>query len=280
MGHARKLTLSAVMIVLGAAVLIASPPARSQELDHTGGTLGPIAVISTRGTGGTVYVAVSPTPRSERRPVTRRPVTRTRPAARRTVTRRRVTRRPARPRPAPTKPAPKPAPEAPPGAALAPPAEVSPGAPSPAQTVAEGALFPVSGTHSFGGPENRFGAGRAGHLHEGQDILAAEGLPDVAPMAGTIITTGNQPGAAGWYVAEHTPDALDFFFAHCEAGSIAVHAGQSVTAGQELCLLGQTGDATGPHLHFEMWLGGWRAPGGHSIDPLPYLEAWDHGSGG
>jgi len=267
MGHAKKAAVSAAITLLSAAVLVASPPARSQELDHTGGTPGPIAVISTRGTGGTAYVAVPPMPRSERRPVTR-----IRPAARRPITRRPATRRPARPKPAPTKPAP--------GATPAPPVEVSPGAPTPAQTVTEGAVFPVSGPHSFGGPENRFGAGRAGHVHEGQDILAAEGLPDVAPMAGTIITTGNQPGGAGWYVAEHTSGALDFFFAHCEAGSIAVHTGQSVTAGQELCLLGQTGDATGPHLHFEMWLGGWRAPGGHSIDPLPYLEAWEHGSGG
>ena len=55
-------------------------------------------------------------------------------------------------------------------------------------------------------------------------------------------------------------------------------AGQAVAAGQELCLAGHTGDATAPHLHFEMWVGGWYAPGGHTIDPLPYLEAWEHGA--
>jgi murein DD-endopeptidase MepM/ murein hydrolase activator NlpD len=49
-----------------------------------------------------------------------------------------------------------------------------------------------------------------------------------------------------------------------------------VAAGQTLCLAGQSGDATAPHLHFEMWVGGWYAPGGHTIDPLPYLEAWEH----
>jgi murein DD-endopeptidase MepM/ murein hydrolase activator NlpD len=47
-------------------------------------------------------------------------------------------------------------------------------------------------------------------------------------------------------------------------------------AGQTVCQAGQTGDATAPHLHFEMWVGGWYAPGGHTIDPLPYLEAWEH----
>jgi murein DD-endopeptidase MepM/ murein hydrolase activator NlpD len=141
-------------------------------------------------------------------------------------------------------------------------------------------MFPVAGPHSFGGPENRFGAPRTGHTHQGQDILAAEGLPDVAPLAGTIITTGDQASAAGWYVAEHTAVGLDFFFAHCEEGSLAVSTGESVRAGQALCKVGQTGDATAPHLHFEVWVGGWQAADGHPIDPLPYLEAWEHPAGG
>jgi hypothetical protein len=150
------------------------------------------------------------------------------------------------------------------------------GVPTPAQTVADGAVFPVRGAHNFGGPENRFGAPRSGHVHEGQDILTAEGNPDVAPLAGTIVTTANQPGGAGYYVVEHTLIGFDFMFAHCEAGSFTVGTGQSVAAGQQLCSAGQTGDATAPHLHFEMWVGGWQASGGRPIDPLPYLEAWEH----
>jgi hypothetical protein len=149
------------------------------------------------------------------------------------------------------------------------------GVPTPAQTVADGAVFPVRGAHSFGGPENRFGAARAGHVHQGQDVLTAEGTPDVAPLAGTIESTANQPGGAGYYVVEHTLIGFDFFFAHCEAGSFTVGAGQAVAAGQQICNAGQTGDATAPHLHFEMWVGGWQAKGGHPIDPLPYLEAWE-----
>jgi murein DD-endopeptidase MepM/ murein hydrolase activator NlpD len=141
-------------------------------------------------------------------------------------------------------------------------------------------VFPVLGPHSFGDAANRFGAGRPGHIHEGQDVLASEGITVVAPLAGTIITAAYQAGGAGWYAAEHTLDGLDFFYAHCQAGSLAVSAGQAVHAGQALCAIGQTGDATGPHLHFEVWVGGWQAAGGHPIDPLPYLEAWDHTSGG
>ena len=155
--------------------------------------------------------------------------------------------------PAPTVPSPAPATSAP-----------VPGVPSPAQSAAEGAVFPVQGTHSFGGPENRFGAPRNGYYHEGQDVLTAEGTPDVAPYAGDD-HAGDQPAeGAGYYAVEHTPSGFDFMFAHCMANSFPVKAGQSVTAGQQICQAGQTGDATGPHLHFEMWVGGWQRRGGHS----------------
>src|ERR1019366_3479169 len=63
------------------------------------------------------------------------------------------------------------------------------GVPTPAQSAAAGAVFPVAGVHSFGGPENRFGAPRSGYVHEGQDVLTAEGTPVLVPMAGTILTT-------------------------------------------------------------------------------------------
>jgi murein DD-endopeptidase MepM/ murein hydrolase activator NlpD len=150
------------------------------------------------------------------------------------------------------------------------------GVPTIAETVADGAVFPVAGPHNFGGPENIFGAPRDGYLHQGQDVLSTEGTPVVAPLAGTILTTSYQEGGAGYYAVEQTGIGFDFMFAHCEAASLAVSTGQSVTAGQLLCKAGQTGDATAPHLDFEMWVGGWQAVGGRPINPLPYLEAWEH----
>ncbi|MCW3028661.1 MAG: family metallopeptidase [Solirubrobacterales bacterium] len=175
------------------------------------------------------------------------------------------------------------APVAPPPQPSPPPAPSPPvseeGVPTPAQTVAAGAVFPVAGPHSFGGPEGRFGAPRGNHIHQGQDVLTAEGTPIVAPMAGTILTASYQAGGAGYYVAEHSA-VFDFMFAHCQAESLSVVTGQSVSAGQVLCRAGQTGDATTPHLHFEMWVGGWHASAAsHPIDPLPYLEAWEHPGG-
>jgi murein DD-endopeptidase MepM/ murein hydrolase activator NlpD len=169
---------------------------------------------------------------------------------------------------APAVATPTPAPPAP-----APPSE--PGVPTVAQTVADGAIFPVVGPHDFGGPENVFGAPRDGYLHQGQDILTAEGTPVVAPLAGSILTTSYQEGGAGYYAVEQTTISFDFMFAHCEVASLAVSTGQAVSAGQTLCRAGQTGDATAPHLDFEMWVDGWQVAGGYPINPLPYLEAWE-----
>jgi murein DD-endopeptidase MepM/ murein hydrolase activator NlpD len=168
----------------------------------------------------------------------------------------------APPTPKPALPAPAPTP-------------ALPGVPTPAQTVADGAVFPVAGAHNFGGPENVFGAPRNGYLHQGQDILTAEGTPVLAPLAGTILTTSYQAAGAGYYAVEQTGIGFDFMFAHCEVSSLAVSTGQAVTPGQALCKAGQTGDATAPHLDFEIWVGGWQAPGGEPINPLPYLQAWE-----
>jgi murein DD-endopeptidase MepM/ murein hydrolase activator NlpD len=44
--------------------------------------------------------------------------------------------------------------------------------------------------------------------------------------------------------------------------------------GAPLCGVGMTGDATGPHLHLEIWMVGWRVAGGYPVDPLPQLLAW------
>jgi len=149
----------------------------------------------------------------------------------------------------------------------------------PASPITPGGVFPVQGAHSFGGPDARFGAQRNGHTHQGQDIMADEGTPIVAPLAGTITFRDYQAGAAGFYLVEHASDGRDFFFAHIQKDTFAVDVGQTVAAGQQLARVGKTGDATAPHLHFEIWVDGWRAgPASHPIDPLPDLQAWDHSS--
>ncbi|MBJ7329713.1 MAG: M23 family metallopeptidase [Solirubrobacteraceae bacterium] len=150
--------------------------------------------------------------------------------------------------------------------------------PTPAPTapaVVNGGVFPVAGPHSLGGEDGRFGAGRPGHIHQGQDIVAAEGLPVVAPFGGTIPWVDYQAGGAGHYVVLDGSDGRSYFFAHCKSGSVAVSKGAAVVAGAQLCQVGSTGSSTGPHLHFEIWVNGWRRDKSSApIDPLPDLQAW------
>jgi murein DD-endopeptidase MepM/ murein hydrolase activator NlpD len=153
--------------------------------------------------------------------------------------------------------------------AAAPPAD---GAPVPAGESAH--HFPVSGGYSLGGADARFGAKRSGHRHQGQDIVAAEGTPVVAPWAGLVEFVRFQKSGAGWYlVLDGEGEDRDYVFMHLRRGSIVVGAGQQVSAGQPLAQVGNTGSSTGPHLHFEIWVGGW-FDGGEPVDPLPLLQQW------
>jgi murein DD-endopeptidase MepM/ murein hydrolase activator NlpD len=148
------------------------------------------------------------------------------------------------------------------------------GLPAPAASPGGRGVFPVAGPFDFGGADGRFGAGRTGHIHQGQDIVAAAGTPVVAPYGGTVSSTSYQAHGAGEYVVLDAVDGRDYFFAHCTRGSTAVAEGAVVAAGAQLCQVGRTGDASGTHLHFEIWNVGWRIAGGYPIDPLPELRAW------
>jgi murein DD-endopeptidase MepM/ murein hydrolase activator NlpD len=137
-------------------------------------------------------------------------------------------------------------------------------------------MFPLVGNFTYGlSADGRFGAKRKGHTHEGQDIPAPLGTPVIAPRAGVVKFIGFQKSGAGHYVVMHGEgEDLDFAFMHLRTHSILVHQGQTVATGQQLATVGATGDATGPHLHFEIWKGAWEQ-GGVPLDPLPFLRRWD-----
>jgi murein DD-endopeptidase MepM/ murein hydrolase activator NlpD len=139
--------------------------------------------------------------------------------------------------------------------------------------------FPLVGQFTYGiDADGRFGAPRPGHSHQGQDISAPLGTPVVAPRGGLIKHVGYQKGGAGYYVVLHGEGGtFDYVFDHLGKGTILVSSGQTVATGQQLAQVGATGDATGPHLHFEIWNGPW-FEGGQPIDPLPYLRRWDEWS--
>ena len=89
--------------------------------------------------------------------------------------------------------------------------------------------------------------------HSGTDIAVPEGTPILAAADGTVIIANaldSWGGSYGYHVKLDHGGGLTTLYAHCS--SICVTAGQQVKAGEVIAYVGQTGRATGPHLHFEV----------------------------
>jgi murein DD-endopeptidase MepM/ murein hydrolase activator NlpD len=131
---------------------------------------------------------------------------------------------------------------------------------------ADSGTYPVDGAHHDG---DGFGDRAGGH--KGQDIMAACGLPLRAVRDVTVRRVATE-AAAGRYVVFHDGDSgEDYVYMHMSAVDVAT--GDSVSAGEKVGEVGQTGDATACHLHFEEWTApGWYA-GGHAKDPLSFLRS-------
>jgi len=109
---------------------------------------------------------------------------------------------------------------------------------------------------------DRFGPrGRA--FHAGIDLLAPRGTPVLAAGPGTVTWAGRRAGGWGRLVVVRHPDGVRTLYAHL--ASIAVRVGEEVSGGAILGRVGASGDATGPHLHFEVRVRG------AAIDPLGAL---------
>jgi murein DD-endopeptidase MepM/ murein hydrolase activator NlpD len=130
-------------------------------------------------------------------------------------------------------------------------------------------IFPVAGAHTLG---DGFGAARSGHTHQGQDIMAACGTPLVAVSRAKVKFVSFQGAAGNYVVIRNKKLHQDYMYAHL-ATRASVTKGTVVQPGQQIGIVGDTGDATACHLHFELWLGKWYR-GGHPVDPMPYLQTY------
>jgi murein DD-endopeptidase MepM/ murein hydrolase activator NlpD len=133
-------------------------------------------------------------------------------------------------------------------------------------------LFPIRGRHNLGwGATNGFGGGRG---HQGQDMFAECGTRVGLARGGKVQFAGYH-GAAGYYVVvDAAGTEIDHVYMHLR-GAALVRTRERVFTGQKIGEVGDTGRATGCHLHFEMWTGpGWYE-GGRPFDPLPSLKRWD-----
>jgi murein DD-endopeptidase MepM/ murein hydrolase activator NlpD len=129
--------------------------------------------------------------------------------------------------------------------------------------------FPVRGHVDFGEAGARFGAGRSGHAHEGQDVFAPAGTPLVSVRDGKVVETGDD-GGRGNYVAIWSRAARrTFVYLHMRRPT-PLGPGERVRAGERIGAVGCTGSCWGDHLHLEVRRG--RGTTGRPGDPLPLLR--------
>ena len=135
-------------------------------------------------------------------------------------------------------------------------------------------LFPIRGRHNLGfTATNNFGGGGQ-RKHMGQDMFARCGTRLAAARGGRVQYAGYQSAAGNYLVIDGADTGVDYVYMHMRAPAL-VKTGERVFTGQKVGEVGETGRASGCHLHFEMWSGpGWYE-GGSAFDPLPSLRAWD-----
>ena len=135
-------------------------------------------------------------------------------------------------------------------------------------------VFPVRGRHDFGQRGAGFGSGRAGHSHQGHDVFAECGTPLVAARGGRVQFKQYHSAAGNYLVIDGAGTDLDYSYMHL-AEPTPFRPGDRVYTGQRIGAVGDSGNARGCHLHFEIWgAPGWN-DGGKPFDPLPALQAWD-----
>ena len=144
-------------------------------------------------------------------------------------------------------------------------------APSPDSFMLLGHKFPIRGAHDYGEFQATYGGGRD---HKGQDVFAECGTPLVAARGGTVKIKQFHDRAGHYVVIDGEQSDLDYVYMHLRDEAL-VDKGARVHTGQLIGYVGDTGRASGCHLHFELWSGpGWYT-GGSPFDPLPLLKAWD-----
>ncbi|MFF0412672.1 M23 family metallopeptidase [Kitasatospora sp. NPDC004745] len=156
---------------------------------------------------------------------------------------------------APADPAPAPAPAAEPAPATAP-------APAPAPAPEWSAPAPGARTSN---PYGKANAEYAAGYHTGVDFAVAPGTPLLAVGNATVVSAG-WDGAYGKEVVLRLADGRYAQYAHMS--SLAVSAGDRVSAGERIGRSGSTGNSTGPHLHFEIRTSNHY---GAVVNPIAYL---------
>ncbi len=135
--------------------------------------------------------------------------------------------------------------------------------------IGDGYVFPLPSKHEYG---DGFGAGRG---HDGQDLFAKCGRKLVAANDGKIQRSEmDGSGYGNIVVLDVKGTGVDLLYAHMKKRD--VKDGDRVNAGDKVGEVGQTGNATGCHLHFEMHTAPGFWEGGHAMrNVTKHLKDWD-----
>ncbi len=137
------------------------------------------------------------------------------------------------------------------------------------QNGGHGYIFPLPAHHSYG---DGFGAGRG---HQGQDVFASCGKKLIAVRDGRVQQVAYQSAAGNYIVLDSKGTGVDVAYMHLKKKAIP-HEGDKVRQGETIGFVGQTGDATGCHLHFERWTAPGYYEGGHASSRVTkVLKKWD-----
>lgn len=115
-----------------------------------------------------------------------------------------------------------------------------------------------------GNVTSRYGSREAirDHTHKGLDIAAKTGTPIKAAASGKVTYSGTMGGYGNLIIIDHG-NGITTYYGHCS--KLYKKVGATVNAGDLIAAVGNTGNSTGPHLHFEI------RKNGVYVNPARYL---------
>lgn len=144
------------------------------------------------------------------------------------------------------------------------------------QSVVEQSAPPVSGGNFTWPANGRLTSGlgsRWGDFHAGIDIAnKAGGVPIVAAADGVVIRSYYSSSYGNAIFVAHSINGQMYTTVYAHMSSRNVSSGQVVSKGQQIGIMGNTGQSFGQHLHFELHKGEWNASKSNAVDPIPYLN--------
>jgi len=131
-------------------------------------------------------------------------------------------------------------------------------------------IRPAEGRHTSGFGGRDIGDGAETHL--GYDIANVTGTPIVAAASGSVSYAGVMGGYGNVVILTHSINGQTHATVYAHMNSINVSVGQSVSQGQQVGGMGNTGRSTGTHVHFEIHVGPWNGSRSNAVNPAQYIN--------